>query len=101
MRARGLELLVGAAGCVVLFTALLVGVYHTAQGRWLDNAALEGFLSTLDNERRTDFANAVAALCDPGPFLLIGFSIVAVALLRRSPRRAAAVAALLLGSAVT
>ncbi len=63
---------IAAAGCAVLFTAVLVGVYHTAQGRWLDNAALEGFLSTVDNERRQAVADAVASLCDPGPFLLIG-----------------------------
>lgn len=99
MRLGARQLLVAAGGCVLLFTAILVGVYHTVQGRWLDNAALEGFLSTLDDNRQKQVADAVAALCDPGPFLLIGFTIVGVALLRRSPRRAAAAATLLLGAA--
>ena len=101
MRLSARQLLFSAGGCVVLFAAVLLGVYHTAQGRWLDNAALDGFLSTLDNERQKDVADAVAALCDPGPFLLIGFTLIAVALLRRCPRRAAAVTALLAGSAAT
>lgn len=101
MRLSARQLLLSAAGCVVLFAAVLVGVYHTAQGRWLDNAALDGFLATIDNDRQKDVADAVAALCDPGPFLLIGFTILAVALVRRSPRRAAAVTTLLAGSAVT
>ena len=101
MRLSARQLLFSAGGCVVLFAAVLLGVYHTAQGRRLDNAALDGFLSTVDNERQKDVADAVAALCDPGPFLLIGFALIAVALLRRCPRRAAAVTALLAGSAAT
>ena len=101
MRLGARQLLFSAGGCVVLFAAVLLGVYHTAQGRRLDNAALDGFLSTLDNERQKDVVDAVAALCDPGPFLLIGFTLIAIALFRGTPRRAAAVAALLAGSAAT
>ena len=101
MRLTARHLLLAAAGCAVLFAAILVGVYHTAQGRWLDNAALDGFLATVDTERQKNAANAIASLCDPGPYVLIGAAIIAVALLRGAPRRAAAAALLLVGAAVT
>jgi membrane-associated phospholipid phosphatase len=101
MRLNARQLLVAAGGCALLFTAILVGVYHTAQGRWLDNAALSGFLSAIDTEKQKHVANLVARLCDPGPFLLIGFTIVAIALYRRMPRRAAGVGLILGGAAMT
>ena len=101
MRFTARQLLIGAAVCAFLFTAILVSVYHTAQGRWLDNAALEGFLSTLDTSREIRFADAIARICDPLPFALLASAVIGTALTRRSPRRAAAAAALLLGSAAT
>src|SRR3954470_18712647 len=101
MRLKAHHLLVAAGGCALLFAAILVGVYHTVQGRWLDNAALDGFLSTIDSEHQANVADAIARLCDPGPFLLLGFTVVAIALLRRAPRRAAAVVALLAGASTT
>ena len=101
MRLSARHLIVAAAGCAAVFAAILVAVYHTVQGRWLDNAALEGFLSTLDTTQQKRAADAVASLCDPGPFLVIALAIVATALLRRSPRRAAAAASVLFGAAVT
>lgn len=101
MRLSARHLLVAAAVCAAVFGAILIAVYHTAQGRWLDNAALEGFLSTLDTREQTRVTDAVAALCDPGPFALIAAALIGTALLRRSPRRAAAAAVVLFGSAVT
>jgi membrane-associated phospholipid phosphatase len=101
MRLKAHQLLVAAGGCALLFAAILVGVYHTAQGRWLDNASLDGFLSTIDSEHQKSVVDSIAALCDPGPFVLIGFTIVAVALYRRLPRRAAAVTVLLAGASMT
>lgn len=101
MRLTARHLLFAAAGCAAIFGAILLAVYHTAQGRWLDNAALEGFLSLLDTSEHRTIANAIAALCDPGPFLLFAAAIVGVALVRRSPRRAAAAITLMLGAAVT
>jgi membrane-associated phospholipid phosphatase len=100
MRLSVRSLLLSSAGCAVLFTALLVGAYHTAEGRWLDNAALSGFLSALDpNWWRA--ADAVARLCDPAPFALITIALVGVGVVRRAPRRGAAAAVVLLGSAAT
>src|SRR5215213_7145417 len=101
MRFTARQLLIGAAVCAFLFTAILVSVYHTARGRWLDNAALEGFLSTLDTSREIRFADAIARICDPLPFAMLASVAIAIGLVRSSPRRAAAAATLLLGSAAT
>src|SRR3954454_14035214 len=98
MRLKARQLLIAAAGCALLFTAILVGVYNTGQGRWLDNAALDGFLSTIDTEHQKHLADSVARLCDPASFLLIAATIVGIALVRRAPRRAAAVTVLLAGA---
>src|SRR3954465_5051598 len=76
MRLKARQLLLAAAGCALLFTAILVAVYHTAQGRWLDNAALDGFLSTIDTEHQKNVVDSVASLCDPGPFMLLDFPLV-------------------------
>lgn len=86
---------------MLLFAAILLFVYHTAQGRWLDNAALEGFLSTLDTHRETSLADAVARLADPGPFVFFALVIAGVAVARRSPRRAVAALTLMIGAAIT
>src|SRR5215213_3546459 len=101
MRLNVRHLLFAAAGCAALFAAVLIGVYHTAQGRWLDNAALDGFLSTLDTSREIRLADAVARICDPLSYALISSVLIGIGLVRRSPRRAAAAATLLLGSAAT
>jgi membrane-associated phospholipid phosphatase len=94
-------LLLSSAACALVFMALLIGVYHTPTGRWLDNAALEGFLSALSSSGQTNAANAVAALCDPAPYAVFALAILATALVQRRPRRAAAAALVLGGSAVT
>src|SRR5215213_329424 len=101
MRLSARTLLLSSAGCALLFSAILVGVYHTEPGRWLDNAALDGFLSVLDSDASRRLAGAVASLCDPVSYAAIGLMLIGIALVRRSPRRAAAAAVVLVGSAVT
>ena len=101
LRLSARNLLIAAAGCVALFVAILIGVYQTSAGLWLDNAALEGFLSTVHTEQQKNALDSVAHLCDPGPFVLTTLVLMGIALLRRSPRRAAAVAVLLAGSEIT
>lgn len=78
-----------------------MAVYHTAPGRWFDNAALDGFVSTLDTHTQENVARAVAGLGDPGPYMLFALVIAGVALARRTPRRAAAAVTLMAGAAVT
>jgi membrane-associated phospholipid phosphatase len=100
MRTTPRSLLLSAGACVVAFFVLLGGVYHTAPGRWLDNAALDGFLAA-QGPRMQPIAAKISSICDPGPFALIALAIVVVAAIKRGPRRAAAAAALLLGATVT
>jgi membrane-associated phospholipid phosphatase len=100
MRLSVRSLLLSSAGCAVLFTVLLVGAYHTADGRWLDNAALSGFLSAVDPNWWRE-ADAFARLCDPVPFTLASMILVGVALARHAPRRAAAAGVVLVGAAAT
>jgi membrane-associated phospholipid phosphatase len=101
MRSSVRLLLLSSAGCAVLLTALLVAVYDSAQGRWLDNAALSGFLSLINTPGDKHLANAVVYLCNAAPFALMALAIVAVAIARGLPRRAAAAAAVLFGSVAT
>src|SRR3954465_11199235 len=100
MRLSVRSLLLSSAGCAVLFTALLVAAYHTGEGRWLDNAALSGFLSAVDPSWNQG-AGAFARICDPAPFAVITIALVGVGVVRQAPRRAAAAAVVLLGSAAT
>jgi membrane-associated phospholipid phosphatase len=100
MRLSVRSLLFSSAGCAVLFAVLLVGAYHTAHGRWLDNAALSGFLSTVDPSWWRP-ADAFARLCDPAPFALASMILIGVALARHAPRRAAAAGVVLVGAAAT
>jgi membrane-associated phospholipid phosphatase len=101
VRLRPRHLLIAAVGCAFVFAAILLAVYHTPEGRWLDNAALEGFLSILDSTRSTTLVGHVASLCDPGPYIVIAMAIVGTALVRRTPRRAAGAAVLLVGASAT
>ena len=100
MRLSARALLLSSAGCAVLFSLLFAAVYYTGAGRSLDNAALDGFLASMSPSWLRE-ANAFADLADPLPFAVWTVMIVAVGLVRRVPRRAAAALVLLLGSAVT
>lgn len=101
MRSGARLLLLAAAACLILGGLLLIAVYHTAPGRWIDNAALDGFLAPINTVDQRNDATVVAALCDPVPYVFFSLVITGVALIRRSPRRAAGAVALLAGSAVT
>jgi membrane-associated phospholipid phosphatase len=59
-----------------------------------DAAMLHGFTG-LDRPRVHDLVVVLASLADPVPYLVIGLAIVAIAVRRRLPWRAGAVAALL------
>jgi membrane-associated phospholipid phosphatase len=100
MPASARSLLLSSAVCVVLFSVLFGGVYYTDAGRWLDNAALDGFLATMSPGWVPE-ADAFARLLNPLPYAVWTAAIVATGLLRRAPRRAAAALVLLGGSAVT
>jgi membrane-associated phospholipid phosphatase len=74
--------------------------FGSGRVRWLDGAALQGFVG-LDRPATRGPAEIVAALGDPLPYVLLGAALVALALARGRPRIALAVPVVLAGSAVT
>jgi len=65
-----------------------------------DALTLHGFLS-LDRSSTHAIASAIAQIADPAPYGLIGLVLIAIALVQGRVRAGAAVAAVLLGAAVT
>ena len=100
MRSSARTLLLSSAACTVLFSVLFALVYYTDTGRWLDNAALDGFAASMRPGWVAE-ADAFARLADPLPYALLTLVIVATGLVRGVPRRAAAALVMLLGSAAT
>lgn len=98
-RAALYRLLAGACLLALLgtwFAAFHVGVFEHA-----DQSALRGFAGLRQHPHTSALASFVARLCDPEPFVCLAAIPVAVALLRRRPRLAIAIAAVLLGANVT
>jgi membrane-associated phospholipid phosphatase len=93
-------LLAWAGACAGAFVAVLLGAYFTGPGRWLDGAALEGFMRVQRPLVRS-ITEPVAHLVDPLPYGLLGGSLVAVALARGARARAAAVAGLLAATGIS
>jgi membrane-associated phospholipid phosphatase len=74
--------------------------FGSARVRWLDGAALQGFVG-LDRPATRGPAEVVASLGDPLPYVLLGAALVALALARGRPRVALAVPVVLAGAALT
>src|SRR4029079_8811686 len=91
--------MLAAIGCLAALVLAWVATFSPA-GRWLDQAALQGFAG-LRRPRVTPLADAIAHLGDPIPFALCGLGLVAIALVRRRPRVALVVPIILLGANVT
>ena len=91
-----------AAAFACLGGLVVTGVLTFGSGRvrWLDAAALQGFVG-LDRPATRGPAEVVAALGDPLPYVLAGAALVALALARGRPRIALAVPVVLAGSALT
>src|SRR5918998_675499 len=87
-------LLAGAGVIVLAFVALLGLAYGSAQARWLDAAALQGFLD-LQRPVVKSVSQRLVQFGDPVPFALVGCGLAAVALARGRPRVALLVLALL------
>jgi membrane-associated phospholipid phosphatase len=87
-------LLAGAAIIALAFAALLALAYGSAQARWLDAAALQGFLD-LQRPVVKSVSQRLVQFGDPVPFALVGCGLAAVALARGRPRVALLVLALL------
>ena len=88
--------LLGLAALVLTgIFAYLVPVAHSR-----DAAALQAF-SELDRPRTATAWSRLRSLCDPGSYALLGGVLLLVALLRRRPRTAGAVAFLLVATGLT
>jgi membrane-associated phospholipid phosphatase len=100
MTAAPRKMLVAAAACVAAFGVLLALAYGVGPVEWLDGNALDGFVAAGDS-RVADVANVLAWLCNPAPYALLVLPLLAYALIKRSPRRAAAAALLILGANIS
>lgn len=87
-------LLAGAGAIAFAFVVLLALAYGSPQARWLDAAALQGFLDLQRPVVKT-VSQKFVQFGDPVPFALIGCALAAVALARGRPRTALLVVALL------
>ena len=75
--------------------------FHVGVVRHADQSILQGFYGLGQRGRVRSVANWIANLCDPKPYVYLVWIPVAVALLRRRPGLAIAVAVILLGANVT
>jgi membrane-associated phospholipid phosphatase len=92
--------LVGAGVSSALLALIWLLAFHTGLGQHADQSIFQGFAG-LQRPRVNGLATFVARLCDPGPFIVLGGGVVAVALARRRPLVALAVVGLLVGANVT
>ncbi|MDW5598305.1 phosphatase PAP2 family protein [Conexibacter stalactiti] len=92
--------LAGAAAIAALLPLVYLAVVFVGPVHHLDAVVLQGFRN-LDGPRVHPVAQFIATLCDPDTFVWFVAALVVVALLRRRPRTAAAVAIVLLGANVT
>ena len=93
--------MIGAAIGVVLLAVVWFLAFHVELVRHADQSILQGFYGLGQRGRVRSVASWIAGLCNPKPYVyLIGIPVV-VALLRRRPGSAIAVAAILLGANVT
>jgi membrane-associated phospholipid phosphatase len=98
-RRRDLPLITAAACLLGLVLVGLFGLVWQA-GHDRDSAILYGF-SLLWRDSTNDPLRIIARIPDPVPYAFLGLLCIGVALLRRRPARAAAVAVLLVGTGAT
>jgi membrane-associated phospholipid phosphatase len=91
---------IGAAlsACLVVLTWVLA--LHVGLGQHVDQAIFRGFLD-LSRPTVNSVASFVARLCNPTPWVYFAAIPVIVALARRRPRVALAVAVILVGASLT
>lgn len=99
LRRPGIALLAALATAAVATLTWALALLVPA-GRSVDVAALHGFIG-LRRPSLLPFAHQFASLGDPGPFIVFGAALMAVAHLRGRPRLMAAVPLILLGASVS
>ena len=90
-----------AAGSLALLVLVWLLALHVGAFERADQAIFKGFVDLHDHGRIQTLAGHIARLCSPSPWIYFAALPVLVALARRRPRLAAAVAAILIGANVT
>jgi membrane-associated phospholipid phosphatase len=90
----------GAVAGVCLLVLTWYAAFHIGFMQRADQSILRGF-SDLSRPRVNAIANRIAHLCNPNPYVYLCALPFTIALLRRRPRIAAAIAAIILGANVT
>lgn len=90
-------MLAGAGLCAVAFGVLLLLAYWVEPTRWLDFAALDGFVA-LNRPPLSSGADALAHVFNPGPFTGMVIVLLAIGVRTRGLRHAAAAGLLLVGA---
>jgi membrane-associated phospholipid phosphatase len=101
MRVRAQYALLAAAGCALVLVALGLSAFEWPLARAHDANSLVAFQSLSANSRLDSVAGWIASTATPLPFVLAGVFFVLVALLRRQPRLALAVAGAMVGAMAT
>lgn len=101
MSSRARTAAAAAGGGLFLLAVIWLAAFHVPRLERLDASILRGFVDLSQHPHERGWANRIAGLCDPDPWVLLAAVPVAVAMLRRRLRLAAGVLALLLGSNVT
>ncbi len=89
-----------AAACAAGAAAVWLTAYNVAPFERIDARTLDGFVGLLGPDTAQP-AIRISQLVDPRPFALFAAALVLVALARRRPRTAVAIAAILAGANVT
>src|SRR2546421_1707490 len=98
MRSSPRTLVGAAAACAAAYALLMAVAFSTYDARWLDVTALGGLSSLNRSATIHDLATWISHTCDTAPFALACLALAAFALVTRGPRRAGAVAVLLIGA---
>lgn len=92
--------LLGALACLVALVAVGLGAAFSAAVHTIDAQAADGFAAVGPTDLGV-LTGRLALLAGPGPYLVLGLALVAVALLRGRVARAVAVVALLVVTGLT
>ncbi|MDQ6818422.1 MAG: phosphatase PAP2 family protein [Actinomycetota bacterium] len=91
----------GAAAAAVLLILTWLLAFHVAVFRNADQSIYSGFFQLHSRGHVWAIANVIVQVCDPKPFVVLVAVIAVVALLRRRPRAAVAICAIVIGANVT
>lgn len=92
--------LAAAAGCSLAAALVWLAAYHVKAFETLDQRTLIGFVG-LSGPHTAALAEKLARFSDPLPFAMLATALILATLVRRQPRAAIAIGAILVGANVT